>query len=383
MTRTRSLFAATLLALTAPLAIAACGGDDDGGGGDGDPQEVIDATLNNEEQITSGVMDLSVDASAGDQGTFTLSLNGPFQGVEDDPSALPQLDLTASVSGEGAGQSVDFEGGLVITEDNAFVEYAGDTYEVGTETFASFKESFASASSQAEEETGGDAAASFQEGCEQAIEAQGGDPSACDFDIAGWFTDLANDGTEDVGGTDAVHVSGNVDVEQMLDDIVGLASSIPNSQEVEQAEIDQAKDAITEASFDLYSGAEDDLLRGLDLNVTLDPSAVESAAPVPVESLDFGISFNFSEVNEDQTIEEPADAKPLDELLGQVGLGGFGALGGLEGLDGAGIDLGGGAGGGAGAAPPIPGGGSSDAYLECVTAAGSDPEEAAKCLDEL
>ncbi len=140
MTRTRSLFAATVLALSAPLAIAACGSDDEGSS-DADPQEVVDATLNNDEQVTSGVIDLSVDASAGDQGSFTLSLSGPFQGVEDDPTALPQLDLTASVSGEGAGQSVDFEGGIVVTEDNAFVEYGGQTYEVGADAFASLQQS--------------------------------------------------------------------------------------------------------------------------------------------------------------------------------------------------------------------------------------------------
>ncbi len=378
MTRTRSLFAATVLALSAPVALAACGGD--GGSSDADPQEVVDATLNNDEQITSGVMDLSMDGSAGDQGSFTLSLSGPFQGVEDNAAALPQLDLTASVTGEGAGQSIDFEGGVVVTEDNAYVEYGGETYEVGTDTFKSLQESIEASASQAEDSTGGDAAASFREGCAQAIEAQGGDADACDFEVSGWFTDLTNDGTEDVEGTEAVHVSGSVDVEQMLADIVGLAESIPDSAPVDQAEIDQATEAISDASFDLYSGADDDLLRKLDLNVKVDPSAVEGATPVPVDAVDLGISFAFSDVNEEQTIEAPADAKPIDELLGQVGLGGFGALGGLEGLGGSGLDLGGGSGGDTDAV--IPDSGSSQKYFDCISEAGTDQQALEDCQSE-
>ena len=86
------------MALTVPLAIAGCG-DDGGSGDDRDPQEVVEATLNNDETVTSGVLDLSIDATAGDQGSFNASLSGPFQGVEDDPTAMPQLDLTATVRG--------------------------------------------------------------------------------------------------------------------------------------------------------------------------------------------------------------------------------------------------------------------------------------------
>jgi hypothetical protein len=382
LTRTRSLFAASLIALSVPLAIAGCGDDESS---DADPQEVVEATLNNDETITSGVMDISVSGSAGDQGSFEFSLNGPFQGVEGEPTALPQLDLTGSVTGEGAGQSVDFEGGLTVTEDNAFVEYGGETYEVGTQTFSQFKEGFESSAAKGASGLSGEdgeevTSATFQEQCEKAIEAQGGDAAACDFDISGWFTDLTNEGTEDIEGAEAVHVSGSVDVPQMLDDIVQISESLPDSPPLEQAELDQAEEAISEASFDLYSGVDDDLLRQLDLNLSIDASAIEGAAPVPIETVDFGMSFGVSDVNEEQTIDAPSDAKPIDELLGQFG--GLGALGGLEGLGGSGSipDLGGGGGGGTGG---LGGGGSSDAYFECIEDAGSDPDALNQCASEL
>jgi hypothetical protein len=372
LTRTRSLFAALMVAVCVPALIAGCG-DDDGGSSDQDPQEVIEATFNNDEQVTSGVLDVTLEASAGDQGTFSATISGPFQGVEDDPTAVPQLDLDASVSGEGAGQSISFEGGLVVTEDNAYVEYNGEAYEVGAEAFNQLKEQ---AQQQAGEDSG-DSATSFRESCEQAIEAQGGDPSACDFDISAWFTDLSNDGTEDVGGTSATHISGNVDVSQMLTDFIGLAQSVPGAAaQIDEGQLDQVNEAVTEASFDVYSGEEDDLLRKLDADVALDPSAIGGGVPVPIDSVDLSFSVELSDVNQGQTIGAPADAKPIDELAQQ--LEGLGAFGGLGGLGGGGLDDLGGEGAG-----EIPGGGDTDAYLECVQNAGNDPEEAAECLDEL
>jgi hypothetical protein len=375
LTRTRPRLIAALVALAIPAFVAGCGGDS---GSDEDPQDVIEATFNNDEQVTSGVLDFTIEASAGDQGNFSASLSGPFQGVEDDPTAVPQLDLTASLSGEGAGQSVDFEGGLTVTDDNAYVEYNGQAYEVGTDTFSQLKQQMEQQAEQSGATDSGDAAASFREGCEQAIEAQGGDASACDFDLSGWFTDLSNDGTEDVGGTSTTHVSGNVDVSQMLTDFIGLAESVPGAAgQIPQEQLDQVEQAVTDASFDVYSGEDDDLLRKLDANVSIDPSAIDSAVPVPIDSVDLSVSVELSDVNEDQTIDAPSDAKPIDDLLQQFGglggLGGLGALGGGDLGDLGGSDLGGGNGGG----------GPSADYLECVQNAGNDPQEAAKCLDEL
>ncbi len=53
--------ACSLLALVAALTIAACGGDS---GGDEDPQEVLEATFSNDEEIDSGVLDVSFDLTA-------------------------------------------------------------------------------------------------------------------------------------------------------------------------------------------------------------------------------------------------------------------------------------------------------------------------------
>jgi hypothetical protein len=378
----RTLLAICAVALPIPAAIAGCGGDDDSGSSDADPQEVLDATFGNDERISSGNLDLSASISAeGDQaGSFDASLSGPFQGDPDNPNALPQLDLTASASGEGGGQSIDFEGGLVVTDDNAFVEYGGQSYEVGSDTFAQAKDQLEAQAGKTDQSVGFSEA--FKQGCEQSVEQQGGDPSACDFDVASWLTDLSNDGTEDVEGTDTNHISGSADVEQILTDIGGIAASFPGAESsgVDLTKLGQFAPAVDEATIDVYSGVDDNLLRKLDFNLSIDPSAIAAGAAVPVDSINVTFSVTIGAVNEDQTIEAPSGAKPIDDLLSQFGLsGGLGDLGALGGLGGSSLPItpGGTSGGGNAAS-----GAAAQDYLDCVSQAKSADEQTA-CLNEL
>jgi hypothetical protein len=377
--RTRTLLAICALAL--PV-IAGCGGDDDGGS-DVDPQTVIDETFSNEETVSSGDLSLSFDGSAeGDQGgSFEASLSGPFQGDPDNPNAIPQLDWTGSVSGEGAGQSISYEAAVVITEDNAFVEFDGTAYEVGTEMFGQFKELAESAAAQQTEAAEGQSFSElFTQSCETQLQAQGGDTAACDIDFQSWLGDLTNEGEEDIEGTESIHVSGTLDTETMIQDLVELGTAVPQASGTvpSDEEVQQVSEAITEASFDLYSGAEDRILRGLDFNFVLDPSQIPDAEGAGVESVEAGFSMRLGGVNEEQTIEAPDDAQPLEDLLSQFGidpsaLGGLGALGG-GGLGGLGTPPASGGGGG--------GAGASDAYLECISSA-QTPEEITACANEL
>jgi len=379
VTRIRTLLAICAFGLAVPATVAGCGGDD--ASSDVDPQTVLDETFNNDEQVSSGDLSISFDGSAeGDQGgSVEFSLSGPFQGDPENPNAIPQLDWTGSVSGEGAGQSISFEGGVVITEDNAFVEYGGGAYELGTETFTQFKELAESAAAQQTESTEGQSFSElFTQGCETQLEAQGGDTTACQIDFQSWLADLTNEGEEEIEGAPTVHVSGGLEVETMLQDLIELGTAVPGATDVPtEEEVQQLSEAITEASFDLYSGTEDRILRGLDFNLALDPTQIPDAEAAGVENIEAGFSVRLGGVNEEQTIEAPSDAQPIDELLSQFGidpsaLGGLGALGGgLGGL-------------GAGSVPPAGGGGAAapDAYLECIGQA-QTPEEITACSSEL
>lgn len=367
MTGMRKLFALAVALFVAPLALAACGGDDGGGV---DPQQVIDETFGNDEKVTSGNLDVSVDATAeGAQGgSFTLTLNGPFQGDPDDPTALPQLDWTASVDAEAPQGSFDFEGGLIVTEDNAFVEYQGQAYEVGADIFGQIKQAAEAQAGQQGQQEGLSFGEQFRQSCEAQLEAVGDDTAACDIDFQGWLTNVESEGTEDIEGTESDHVHGDLNVDTMLEDLAELGQATQGAAVAPipdlESKIEQVNEAVTEASFDLYSAVDSRLLTGLDLNLGLDPSQIEGAAQAGIESVDVGFSLRLGALNEPQTIEAPSGAKPIDELLSQLGLGGLGALGGLEGLGGGGL--------GGGVTPG--GGGPSEEYFECASKAKSAAE---------
>ena len=361
----RILLALCALAITGVL-IAGCGGDDDS---DADPQTVLEDTFDNDTTVTSGnfTLNASVQAEGEQGGSFEGTLSGPYQGDSENPAAIPQVDWAVSTSGEIAGQPLDFEGGLVLTEDNAFVEYGGSAYEVGAETYGPLKEQL---DAQAEA-TGTESATSFRAACEQALSQAGAsDASACDFDPSAWLTNVTNEGTEDVGGAESVHIHGDANLDQILSDIGGFVAAFPSvAQDFDPAQLQLLEGAVESATVDVYSTEDDNLLSKLDLNLTIDLSALGAAAGVPVTTIDVALGYELADINEEQTIEAPTDAQPIENLTGDLGidLEDLGGIGGLEGSSG----------GGGGGAP------NTNAYLECLQQAGSDAEAINDCASEL
>ena len=341
LTRIRARVAILALALAVPAAAAGCG-DDGGGGGSEDPTQVLEQTFNDAQPITSGELGISLDGSAeGDQsGNLTATIEGPFQSDEADPTTFPQLDLSADISASGAGQSFDFEGGLVATEENAFVEYQGQAYEVGASNFQRFKALSERSARQAQSNR--DARSIFEQ--------FGINPQA-------WLTNLSNEGYEDVEGTETIHIHGDADVERIISDFVEVAQRVPGNAapRIDQAQLDQVQSAIQEASVDVYSGRDDQILRRLSLSLTIVPPADSGAT---VSSVDVNLSVTLSDVNEPQEITAPEDAQPISGLLSELGLGGLGPI------------------------EPGGGGGPAPGYLECIQDA-TTSDEVRKCAEEL
>ena len=367
----RILLALCALAITGAL-IAGCGDDDDDA--DADPQTVLEDTFNNDTTVNSGnlTFSASVQAEGEEGGTFEGTLSGPYQGDPESTAAIPQLDWAVSATGDIAGQSLDFDGGLVLTEDNAFVEYDGTAYELGAETFGPLKEQLETQAQAAET----DSPATFQAACEQALQQAGaGDTGACDVDLATWLTNVTNEGTEDVGGSESTHIHGDANLDQILNDIGGIVGAVPglSSQGFDPAQLGLLEGAVDTATVDVYSTTDENLLSKLDVNVTLDLTALGGAAGVPVSTVDVGFGYEVSDLNEEQTIEAPADPQPIDQLFSELGVdpGDLGALGGGQ------FDLEGPSGGSGGNAPD------ADAYLDCLQQAGSDADAINECASEL
>ena len=134
-----------------------------------------------------------------------------------------------SASGEGAGQSIDFSGGLVVTADNAYIEYNDQAYEVGAEQFTQLREQF-EAQARRPRAARARPRARSRSSARPRSSRPAATPAACDFDPASWLTNLTNEGTEDVGGTDTIHIAGDANVDQILTDVGELASSVPGAE---------------------------------------------------------------------------------------------------------------------------------------------------------
>ena len=320
MTRTRLLFALLALALSACAAFfVACGGSSDSGSSDESPQKVIDQAFSGDTgKVDSGNLDLSlkVDVSGRQGGTLDATLSGPFE--NEGEAKVPKLDFDVSASGSGRGSNdFSFDGGLTSTGDAAFVNYKGTDYEVDKSIFDRFKQQVESGAGQQTQNQGSGKAL---------LQALGiDDPKAL-------LTNLSNEGTADVEGTETTHVSGDLDVSKLVEGLKNLSSTagalgaLGGSQLPSTDQLNQISDAIKQAHFDIYSGNDDHILRRLTIVLGLEPSSGSA------DKIDVNFDFTLGDVNGSQTIEAPSNSKPFSELLSSLGvdpsaLGALGQLG--------------------------------------------------------
>jgi hypothetical protein len=360
----------TLLAAIAALAtvFAACGGS--GGGSSEDPQKVIDnATL---EGVKSGNLDLSlgIKAEGNEGGNVNVALSGPFQSGTG--GNLPQFALAAKASGKAKGEDIDFEGGLTLLSDRAFVNYKGTEYEVDPTTFGFVKSGF----EQAEQEGGSKGNGADVTACQEA---------ATGLKVGDFVDNLTNEGSAEVGGTSTTKVSGDLNTGAAIDALIKLTENPACSAQLEAAgplpigELEKAKGELTTAvktaHVDVYVG-DDNIIRKLAAELTIEPKGTKS------EKVEVEFELSLSGVNEEQKISAPSGAKPLEGLFLKLGVNpielleagssgeGLGSL--LEGLTGGGSSSGGGAsseGSSSSGGSPPGGSGGNAAYLNCLKGA--------------
>jgi hypothetical protein len=348
-----------LIATLAALAtvFAACGGSDDSSSGssDEDPQKVIEsASL---EGVKSGNLDLAVHVkSEGEEGgEVDVNLSGPFEAGSNEE--LPQLEMSADVSGSVSGEDVDFAGGITLLSDRAFVAYEGTDYEVDPTTFGFLKSAFERAQQQGGEE---DITA-----CQEAAEG---------IKFSQFADQLENDGSADVDGTSTTKVSGDLNVDGGIDALIKLTEDPACSSQLEAAgplpigELEEAKGelskAIEKAHVDLYVG-DDDIVRKVDAELTIAPPEADN------EKVELELELTLSGVNEEQSFSSPSNPKPLEDLFQELGVDPLKLLEAAqgEGLGGVLEGLGGGSSSGSGG---------GDAFTECLQSA-QTPADLQKC----
>ncbi len=347
--RARAIVALLALAVVA-LTLAACGGSgSSSGGSSANAGTLLRETFTGTHQIRSGKanIQLRVDVTGGTsiRGPIQATISGPFQSVGS--GQLPKFDLALDASAQGQG----LKAGLTSTSDQLFVNFGGTSYEVPAQVLDQLKQSFRR---------------SQQQGSSQhsSLSALGIDPLA-------WLQDPTVVGTESVDGVKTDHISAKVDVSALLNDVDKLlarvsAGGIPGvpggrvPSSIPASDRTQIEQAVKSATIDVWSGQSDHTLRKLTLALTIVPPRGAT------RSVDVNLSIELSDLNQPQTIQAPANSRPLNELLGQFqGLLG-GALGGSA--------LGGSSGSSGGASSS-----QLDAYSKCVQRAGSNVAAAQQC----
>jgi hypothetical protein len=345
-----------VVALLAALVVVACGGsDDDKATSSSDVNQLLKDTFS-KGSPQSGKLHLAlrVDGSGAGAATgpITASLDGPF--ASEGSGKLPKFAIDAAFA--AAGRNI--KAGATSTSDKGFLSLQGQDYAVSDDVFKQFKASYEQAMKQA----------SSNGSKKSSLATLGIDPSK-------WLTNPKNAGDAKVGDTDTIKITGDVNIDRMLDDVskataqarsLGVQGfqNLPSQLTPEQRQ--QIAKEIKNLKVEIYTGKDDSMLRRMHLTLGLANGSSGNA------NVDFDLSY--TDLNEDQSIEAPSNPKPFDQLVSQLQ-----ALGSQLG----GAASGGSSSSGSGSSSSSPSAKDFQKYTDCVSQAGNDTAKAQKCADIL
>lgn len=293
-----------LLLLPAFL-LGACGG----GGDQQDVESLLDKAFSSSITSADLKLDAELDLKGNDQlkNPIRIRASGPFRSNK---GKLPSVDLSLELGTDGAGQVI--QTGFLSTGDRAFVKFQDVYYEQPAAEVARTNRALA--------ERGGKRRSS--------LAALGLDPRT-------WLGEAKDEGEEQVAGVETHHVSGTLEVTQLLDnlnDFVGRSGSAIRGttgqappQKLTKSDIAKIATIVENPTFDVYVGVDDDVIRRISGRIEFKVPEDQRSLVGGIESGSLQFSIEFRDVNGDQQIEAPARARPLSELTSS--LGGAGALG--------------------------------------------------------
>ena len=272
-------------------------------------------------------------------GPISVRLNGPFAAPT--RRNLPRFDLAFLTT--LAGQR--FRGNAISTGSKGFLRLDGRTYAIEDAFVARLRKGLGRAASEPQ----------------AGLKALGIDPLR-------WITNPESKGQERIAGVETERIGGAVNVPRLLADLGTLLDKAGGSGSsfLRPQLREQIGDAVKSARADVWSGADDKLLRQLAVAVTF---AFKDSSQSPIPGLDGGritLRARLDDVNGAAVrIPVPAHARPLSQLTGKGGLRTF-----LQGI-------------GAGITGGVGPGDAGAALLRCVTQAGGSSTEVVRCTSKL
>lgn len=356
-------FGPVIAAIVAVLALAACGSSSSSGGSSGDAQSLLKQTFSKGHVVRSGVLGFNLSVKPNGSSTFstpvTLSLSGPFQSRG--AGKLPQSDFTIAISALGHHGQL----GVISTGTAGYISLQGATYQLPQADFQKLQQSFSSTGAS---------------GSSTGLSQLGIDPMH-------WLTKPAVVGTETVGGAETTHIRAGVDVNALISDLdTFLAKTAKNTNaassgvptQIPQATRQKIAAAVKNATVDVWTGKSDKTLRKLALTLSVPVTGKASTELGGMTSAGIGLTFQYSKLNQTQSIPAPSNVRPYSQFTAK--LQSIGQQ--LESTLGAGL---GSTSSGGSASSTTPGTGSSNVskYSQCIQKANGDVTKMQKCASLL
>jgi hypothetical protein len=208
--------------------------------------------------------------------------------------------------------------GATFAQQSGFLTVEGRAFTLGPQIYDSFKQGYVKAKA--------DAAA---KGGTSSLSALGISPLR-------WLRAPRTQGTEDIGGTQSDHVTAEIDVPRLLEDLStllgkargvaqagGAATGTTVPTQLTASQRDLIARSVKSATIDVWSGQDDHTLRKVALDVRIAVPQELQARAGGLRSGSIALQVTLARLNEHQTIHQPTGARPIGELraaLQQLGL---------------------------------------------------------------
>jgi hypothetical protein len=352
--------------------LAGCGGGSSGHSADptgsAAAHRLLVQTFDGHHPITSGQITLDLKVMPSGSSTITgpieFAFGGPF--MNRGAGKLPESDFTISISAEG------HRGALQVISDDGrgYITVGGQSYRMPKASFKSLESGFGSLAS-----AGSGSGSSSGAASKSAFSALGIKP-------LGWLVAPRIVGKGTLGGVATTRVRAGLDAKAMLADFSRLlgktgslgisgTGSLPHS--LSAATQHSIAHALGSPSFNLWTGTSDKLIRKLTISASVPVTGSMRTALGGMRSAAITLGFQYSDVNQPQTISVPTVTRPYSVFRAQVATV-------LQEIESALFTGSGSLGTGTGTSTSASGGSAADQkYTRCITGAKGDVAKMQKC----
>lgn len=320
---------------------------------------LLEQTFDGHHSITSGV--LTVDLTIVPRGSSTLrgpiqiAFGGPF--VDHGAGRLPESDFTISISAEGHRGALQ----VISVGGKGYITVGGQSYRMPSASFKSLESGFGSLAASG---TGSS--------------SNSGAFSSLGIKPLSWLVRPQIAGRSTIDGVATTRVRAGINTPAMLRDFSRLlgrtgslgisgAGSLPHSISLSTQR--SIAHALGSPSFNLWTGTSDRLIRRLTVSATVPVTGATRTSLGGMRSAAVTLGFEYSHVNQPQTIAVPSATKPYSVFRAQVSQV-------LQEIESALLtgSL------GTGSGTTTTGGSTADEkYTQCITAADGDVAKMQKC----